>query len=494
MTPAAKIGLFMLIGLIILGVFIIKIQDIPIGQRGHRQLVIAHFPTVAGIDKKSDVRISGVRVGKVQKVMLKDGEAELVLSLNRDVKLHVGASARVSSLGMLGDKFVEVLPGSPGAPLLPPGAELNGTAPPSFDDVLRTASDLGTDLKQVSFALRKSMGGEPGAEKLTEIVDNVRELTAGLKDLIQANRGNVNATTANFRDFSAELKDQLPRLADKIADLADTLDSMVQENRTDLHGSVANIRDLTGRLKVTADNLNKISGKIASGEGSIGKLVNDDTTVNNLNDTLKSVQGGVDTLKNTVGRFERYHLNMTLASESLPNVSESRSTFGFDLWTNDRRFFRVEYVDPPFGRLKTKVETITTDYGDGRHESFTRTSTKMDEYSSAVNAQMGFRLLPHTIIRGGLFESRGGVGVDQDLQVLNRPLRLTLEAWDFSRTESNSPHIRVEGRLYLDRNLFLTAGWDDPTFARHSSVLIGAGLTWSDEDMKYMLGLASRGF
>ncbi len=494
MTPAAKIGLFMLIGLIILGIFIIKIQDIPIGARGHRQLVTARFPSVAGVDKKTDVRIAGVRVGKVEEIKLEGGQAELVLALYQDVKLHVGASARVTSLGMLGDKYVEILPGDPSGPLLPPGTQLNGAAPPSFDQVLKEASAIGADLKQVTFALRQSMGGQAGAMKLTEIVDNVRDLTASLKDLIRANRGNVTATTANFRDFSAELKDELPRLADKIADLADTLDTMVRENRSDIHGSVANIRELTAQLKVTADNLNTISGKIASGQGSIGKLVNDDTTVNNLNDTLKAVEGGAKTLQNTIGRFERYHLRMTLAGESLPNVSESRSTFGFDLWTNDRRFFRVEYVNPPFARLKTKVETITTDYSDGRHESFTRTSTKMDKYSSAINAQMGYRLLPHTIVRGGLIESRGGVGVDQDLEVLNHPLRLSLEAWDFSRDESNSPHIRLEGRFYLDRNLFLTAGWDDPTFAKHSSILFGAGLTWSDEDMKYMLGLASRGF
>ncbi len=494
MTPAAKIGLFMLIGLIILGIFIIKIQDIPIGERGHRQVVSAYFPSVAGVDKKSDVRIAGVRVGKVTRIFLKDGRAELILSLDPDVRLHQGASARIVSLGMLGDKYVEVLPGNPNAPLLQPGTPLNGVAAPSFDDVLQKASAIGDDVKQVTFALRQSIGGQQGAEKLDEIIDNVRELTASLKDLIKANQANVGATTANFRDFSAELKQELPRLADKIAKLADALDRTVEENRPGVHDSIDNIRDLTARLKVTANNLNTITTKIAKGQGSIGKLINDDTTVDNVNDTLKSIQGGVKTFQNTVGRFQRYHLNMTLSGESLPNVSESRSTFGFDLWTDQRRFFRIEYVDPPFGRLKTKVETVTTDYGDGHSETYTRTTTKQDEYSSAFNAQMGYRLLPNTIVRAGLFESRGGVGIDQNITVLHHPMRLSLEAWDFSRKESNSPHIRFESRFYLNRNMFLTAGWDDPTYAAHSSILLGAGLTWTDEDMKYMLGLAGKGF
>ncbi len=494
MTPAAKIGLFMLIGLIILGAFIIKIQDIPIGERGNRQLVTATFPSVAGVDKKSDVRIAGVRIGKVEKVFLKHGRAELLLSLNPNVRLHVGSSARIVSLGMLGDKYVEVLPGNPNAPLLPPGTVLNGTTPPTFDEVLKKASAIGDDVKRVTFALRQSIGGEQGAEKLDEIIDNVRELTASLKDLVKANQANIGATTANFRNFSAELKQELPQLADKISKLADALDRTVEENRPGVHDSIDNIRDLTARLKVTANNLNTITTKIAEGKGSIGKLVNDETTVDNVNDTLKSIQGGVKTLKNTVGRFERYHLDMTLSGESLPNVSESRSTFGFDLWTSSRRFFRVEYVDPPFARLKTKVETVTTDYSDGRHESYTITTTKRDEYSSAINAQMGYRLLPNTIVRGGLFESRGGVGIDQDVHILHHPVRFSLEAWDFSRKESDSPHIRFESRFYLNRNMFVTAGWDDPTYAKHSSILLGAGLTWTDEDMKYMLGLAGKGF
>ncbi len=126
MTPAARIGLFMLVGMIILGVFIIKIEDIPVGERGDRLEVTARFSSVAGLDRKAAVRIAGVRVGKVEAVDLDGSEALLHLSLNPQVQLHEGASAQITSLGMLGDKYIEILPGDPTAPLLPPGAELGG--------------------------------------------------------------------------------------------------------------------------------------------------------------------------------------------------------------------------------------------------------------------------------------------------------------------------------------------------------------------------------
>jgi hypothetical protein len=68
---------------------------------------------------------------------------------------------------------------------------------------------------------------------------------------------------------------------------------------------------------------------------------------------------------------------------------------------------------------------------------------------------------------------------------------VSVEAYDWGREIDDTPHLRVEGRYYLNRNLFLTAGWDDPLYSDRSSVLFGGGVTWNDEDVKYSLGLAA---
>jgi hypothetical protein len=74
--------------------------------------------------------------------------------------------------------------------------------------------------------------------------------------------------------------------------------------------------------------------------------------------------------------------------------------------------------------------------------------------------------------------------------VLRNKLRLSLEAYDFTR-EDHSLHLRLEGRYFITKNLFAFAGWDDPTWSERSSVLFGGGVTWGDEDLKYLLGTAS---
>ncbi len=81
---------------------------------------------------------------------------------------------------------------------MPQGAVLGGATTPSFDDVMRVATDIGADVKEVTEALRGSIGGPQGEEAIGEIVANIRELTASLKVLIAENQVNVNQTTANF--------------------------------------------------------------------------------------------------------------------------------------------------------------------------------------------------------------------------------------------------------------------------------------------------------
>jgi phospholipid/cholesterol/gamma-HCH transport system substrate-binding protein len=479
----------MLMGMIILGVFIIKIEDIPVGERGDRLIIQARFSSAAGIDRKAAVRIAGVRVGKVEAVHLDGAEALLELSLNPQVQLHQGATAQVTSLGMLGDKYVEITPGDPLAPLLAPGAELGGSNPPSFDDVLKVATDIGADVKEVTEALRGSIGGPAGTEALAEIVENIRELTASMKVLIADNQGNVNQTTENFMEFSATLRDELPRITEKMNLLADQLNGVVGENRDDLQASMSNIRDLTERLQASADNLNSITGKIASGEGSIGKLVHDETTVDNLNETLDSIEGGVNTLNETLGRYRRYQLEVALRGEALASTSQSRMAFGFDLWTTEKRFFRIEGVDSPYGRTKTETEYVTTVFPDGEEVSYLQTKVSTKD-RMGINAQVGYRMFPDTILRAGLIESAGGFGIDHSIKLGKRPLTLIFEAYDFSRPFDEALHLRFEGRYFISRHLFLSAGWDDPLVSEKSSVLFGGGITWNDEDVKYSLGLA----
>src|SRR4029079_11692442 len=88
--------------------------------RGRR--VVAQFESVAGLDDQSAVRIAGVRVGRVDGIALRDRRALVTIIVEREVALPRGTYAEIKNLGLLGDKYVELVPGPGGAELLREGA------------------------------------------------------------------------------------------------------------------------------------------------------------------------------------------------------------------------------------------------------------------------------------------------------------------------------------------------------------------------------------
>src|SRR3954451_891031 len=103
MSSAAKVGVFMLIVLAILGWFVLKIEDIPMGRGQQGRTVKAVFESAAGLDNKCDVRVASVRGGKATDITRRrDGKDEVTLEVEKDVQLHGNASAKVANLGLLG--------------------------------------------------------------------------------------------------------------------------------------------------------------------------------------------------------------------------------------------------------------------------------------------------------------------------------------------------------------------------------------------------------
>ncbi|HEX9405665.1 MAG TPA: MlaD family protein, partial [Thermoanaerobaculia bacterium] len=273
MSSAAKVGGFMLVILAVLGYFVLKIERVSVGG-GPTKKVTAVFDSVAGLDNKSKVRVAGVPVGEVRDIRLRpDGKAEVTMDINRDVQLHRGAFARVVNLGLLGEKYIELVPGPVNEPQIPEQQVLRGTQPASIDEVTNQISAIATDVKAITESLRGVMTGPQGEQRLQEVVENIREITAQVRDLVATNRTNVDATLANTREITAQLRTEIPRVADAIEKVANSLSGTLGENRQEIRGVVENLRKLSGDLRSTTDNLNAITGQVRSGEGTVGKLL-----------------------------------------------------------------------------------------------------------------------------------------------------------------------------------------------------------------------------
>ena len=506
MSSAAKVGAFMLIVLAILGFFILKIEDIQIGKSRATRKVTAVFDSAAGLDKKSVVRVAGVRAGKVDDIRLRpDGKAEVTLSVDPDVQLHGNSSAHVASLGLLGEKYIELDPGTQSLPLLPADTKvvLRGTQPASIDEVTSQVSAIAEDVKAITASMRTVMTGPTGQQRLEEIVENIRQISGQMRSLVEDNRNNVNATMADARAITASLRVELPKLASTIDRVATQLGGTVGENRPDLRGIVENMKVLSADLRTTSDNLNSITGQVRSGQGSMGKLFYSDEAHDRLTSALGSVESGVTELKNTLARANRIGLDVgvngdyyaSLHGKGNTNPDEkiggsARSAVWLRLTPNPERnrFYNIELADTPQGRRQDRIieETVTNPASGAASTTITHETKLTRDF--VVSAQAGWNLQPFAV-RIGLIDSTGGGGVDYHW---NDRIRVTGEAFDFGKRVDNKPHIRAFAEYVARRekprtpSIFVRSGIDN--VLNKTSFTFGGGVRWRDDDLKYLIG------
>ena len=505
MTSAAKVGIVMLLALAVLGYFVLRIEDISLSRSRTTREVKAVFDDVAGLDDESAVRIAGVRKGHVTNIrVLPDGRAEVTMDVDDDVPLRSNANARVANLGLLGEKYVELDPGTPGAPVIVSEGPVTvrGSQPASFDDITNQVASIAEDVKAITTSLRAVVGGPTGQQRMNEIVENVRGITLDLRALIAANRSNVDATLVNTREITASLRAEIPKLAATLDRVASQIGGTVGENREDVRKVVENLRGLSSDLRVTADNLNDITGQVKSGQGSVGKLFYSDEAHDKLTSALTSVEGGVKSLQETLGRANRIQMDLGIRADYLAGMSDSevngvqtakgnsRSTVSLRLLPNPERnrFYNIELADDPRGRKRDKITVETrTNPATGQSDTVITEQTKFDR-DFLISAQAGW-VLDDLAVRIGLFDSTGGVGADYQW---NDRIRFTGEAFDFGGKRDDLPHLRLLGQYVVRKEkphtpqLFLTTGVDNAL--NDTAFLFGGGVRWKDDDLKYLIG------
>lgn len=480
MSQTIKVGIFMAICLVLLAALILKVEDYQlIGPSGTR--VDAVFDQVAGLDDKAPVRVAGVRVGRVDGIHLDGRKARVTLLLESEVDLTVGASARIATTSLLGDKYIELEPGPQGGTPLPKDAVLPGTTPISFDQAMAKLDSLAGSIQQVTGSLA---GGENGENGIPALMASLQQTSDTIRKLVEMNQQQVSATISNFQDFSGTLARELPKLSAQLHDVLAQVDSVLTENRANLKASMENIREVSGRLQTSVDNLNEITTKMANGEGTIGKLINSDQAHDELVSTLDSIKGGVNDLSQTFKKINQIHIDLGAETYYLNDPQDYRSAFTVNIRPSDERFYRLGFIDDPGGRTTTKTEVITTTPAGGPSSSETVKTVKTRD-ERTIDAQFGFNF-GHASVRGGLFQSHGGAGIDYSL--LDKRLAFSFEAFDFNREGNLQPRLRLFGRWSFHPNLYLIGGVDDILERDRKSIFIGAGVTWSDDDLKYLMG------
>lgn len=501
-TAEAKVGIFVIIGVALLTYMTFTVGQYRFGKEKGYVLKV-RFKSISGVDLKSTVKIAGVEVGKVEGIRLADNMAEVALRIADGVAIPLDSKAVVRGAGLMGEKHIEIVPGSPQARKLVSGEEIAlSSSPTDIDQVFSQLSDVITDIKGVTSSLNKVLGGEEGKQSLQVIIDNIKGISDNLnralagnqlkrmidnfeafsrdmKDISGQNREAVKQTIANLEEFSRVLKDRTPEISESLKVAADNLADILKENRGNLKDSVDNIKVASNKLQDTLDSITKVSKKIENGEGTIGKLINEEVTYEKLNSTLTG-------LDNYFSRIQSFKFFIDYRGEFITQSQRTKSYLNIKIHPKPDKYYLLGLVDDPEG-YRTNTDTVTTTTTAGT----TTTSTLHEEKTTdrlKFNAQIAKRYYDLTV-RGGLVESFGGVGADYYL--FKDGMKVSLDAWDFNRKPT--PHLKVSASLDFFKHLFLVGGGDDLANNDRRSVFVGGGIKFEDDDLKYLLPSVPRG-
>ena len=273
----------------------------------------AIYDNIDGLAVANPVLINGYKVGQVERISLMQQRGNNVLvTFTVQEKINLGESARavLATSDLLGSKAVVLDVGDVTNNPLADGDTLNATKEKGiselfqakalpiaekFDSTLARFNQIigANDDQGLSNILGILVGD---TTSVTSAVNNLEATTKTASFLLQSNERRLNATIANLELLTNSLGDQetgLPPLLTKVNQILDTVNNLQLEQTLN-------------RLDQISQDLKSITAKIDQGEGSLGKLINDDSLYTNLNKSAEDLDRLLIDVRESPGRYVRF--------------------------------------------------------------------------------------------------------------------------------------------------------------------------------------------
>ncbi len=449
-SPEFKVG-FLVVGMAALIAFMsVQVSD-DTGFLGSSKKAWFLLPSAAGLIRGSAIKSAGIPVGVIKNITLQDGQARIDVTVTSKVGLLQSASVAIKSNGILGDKGVEVYPGDTGDTELEDGGQItNIKSGGGLDDVMGQVGELAASLKDVAKNLKEAVA-EDGTDKhiLGRIVKNIEKVTADLSQM------------------TSENKDQIGEIVSQVNEITATIDDLVNDESAD--GFKSTWKKTMVRLDSTMKNIDDITTKINKGEGTIGKLISDEKTAEDVSSAIEGISGLVDSA-NKISTGIDFHSDY-LGSK----VGGARSSIGITIQPGLDRYYYVGFVNDPTGVVET---TIIDNISGG--STTTVEEVKTFKNKTKITAMFAKNFYSLTL-RGGLIEDTGGFGFDY--KFFDDKFKTTVEAYDFKKIQ-----LRANLSYNLFYGLYLNIGFNDILNKRDASTAyLGAGLFITNDDLKLLL-------
>jgi phospholipid/cholesterol/gamma-HCH transport system substrate-binding protein len=267
-----RVGIAVGVALLLLVVIIFTVGKIKLGKSGYPLNI--SFDFVDAINPQADVLIGGgVKIGYVDSISIQGERIFVRAMINRKVRIPVDAKFQIISKGLMGDKYLNVIPQTSSNVYLEPGAQVEGMESANMDKAFQRLSAVADSVK--------SLLGDPTMKSsLVDALQSFSSLARRLDRLVAKNEGSITRSVADFSESAKAVRGFSQDLKNFSANAGDILTAQNAE-----------------ALKVTLDNLKKTSvrleaasNQISQGKGALGVLVQDQQVGQDLKDFVKEVK------------------------------------------------------------------------------------------------------------------------------------------------------------------------------------------------------------
>ena len=352
-----RVGLLAIGSIIILIVFILSVTgDISLFKS--RVTYTTRFAAAEGLKAGDEVRLAGKRVGKVEDVDFgaipsSPDEKPIVVTMTADESEVAGrirgdSRAVLAQQGFLGDRVIDITPGTTAEPALPNGAEVPSVDQASLSTVFAGANDILVQFNVVG-------------KQLQELMDNVNKGQGTIGKLLHddALYVNLNRTVLEFQETTKRLTSGQgtiarlindPKLYEDLRGTTGELQAMVADLRAG-KGSAgkfltdeqlyARANEAVAKANTTIEKLDRITGDIEAGRGTVGKLLKDEKLHDDLQATMNSMRSISDRLnrgEGTAGKLlhdDKLYNNTTQLSSEMVKLM-------YDFRQNPRKYLSVK--------------------------------------------------------------------------------------------------------------------------------------------------------
>ena len=284
-----KVGFFVFLGVLLMCMMILLVGSDKLFFQSEYTL-FCKFQNILGLQKGASVRLAGYNVGTVKNIFFSQepGEkkyviVELALEVSKREYIRADSKASINSLGVLGDKYIEVSFGSPKEPMIEPNGWLISESSKELTDYLSKAGSI--------------------LQKVDNIISFIDEKLENYKK---------TGKTTNIFDDLAVITNNIAQVTTEIRQGKGILNSLIYDEKTNEHfkTTLTEFADMSKEMK-------QISWKINRGKGTLGALVNDDT----LYEDLKTILSGASRSK-TFKYLVRYSIKKAEEIERNPSSKE----------------------------------------------------------------------------------------------------------------------------------------------------------------------------